>query len=68
MDNYERILERLRLRLIDAARMNWMDTIIPDDNQQPEARRVLELDNFEARGFFNEYVKHTRDDRAALEK
>ncbi len=45
-----------------------MDTSTPDDNQQPEALRGLEFDNFGVRGFVNEYVKHAQDDRAALEK
>ncbi len=44
-----------------------MNTITLDDNQQLEAYRWLKLDNFGACGFVNVYVKHVRNDRAALE-
>ncbi len=46
MANYGRILEGLRLPLIDAAQTNWTDTITPDNHQWLEARCRLELDNF----------------------
>ncbi len=68
MANYGCILEGMCLRLIDAARTNWADTITPDDNQQLEARCALKLNNFGACGFINGYAKHARDDRAVLEK
>ncbi len=68
MANYGRILEGLRLRLIDSARTNWMDTSTPDDNQRPEALHGLKIDNFGAHGFVNWYAKHARDNRTALEK
>ncbi len=68
MANYGCILEGLHLWLIDAARMNWTDTITPDDNQWLEARHRLKLNNFGARGLVNGYAKHVRDNCVALEK
>ncbi len=68
MANYGRILEELRLRLIDSAQMDWTDTSTLDNNQWPEALRGVKIDNFGARGFANRYAKHTQDNRAALEK